>query len=242
MIDKARKLMATKTEWAVVVLLCALTVGCGSDTDENDNPTPLECERATVTKFDECSYGTLGRDPGIKEGIEDFCASRCTTVNSIYVKYTNWSDLSFATGLTMLDGQFVVEYNEQLESLDGMDEVMEFGAGHSRIANNYKLRNLEGLGSLRRVNESFTIRYNGIESIQGLESLEEVEGDLIIERNWKLTDLKALESLERVGEDLFVESNEKLPRCEIDWLVERIDIEGEIRLTGNGAETDADCS
>jgi hypothetical protein len=244
MIDKITKLMATKPKWAVA-LLCALTVGCGSDTEENDNPTPLECERTTVTEFEECNYGLWRRTASTQQEISKLCASRCTIATGIYLEYSDRTDLSFATGLTELEAELLVEHNDQLKNLRGLDDVTVFGSeydGYSRIIQNENLESLEGLDSLRRVNEAFTIQYNGIESLHGLESLEEVEGDLVIDNNWNLTDLKALESLERVGEDLFVESNENLPRCEIDWLVERIDIEGEIRMTGNGAETAADCS
>jgi hypothetical protein len=63
-------------------------------------------------------------------------------------------------------------------------------------------------------------------TLQGLENLEEVEGNLSIHLNWSLTSLRALEKLERVTGNLYVSNNQLVPQEDLDWLGAKVEVGG----------------
>jgi hypothetical protein len=67
-------------------------------------------------------------------------------------------------------------------------------------------------------------------SVDGLSSLRQVDGDLLIAENPELRDLSCLGALERVTGDVGIGSNPKLPAAHIERLVSRIEVGGEVHV------------
>jgi hypothetical protein len=125
------------------------------------------------------------------------------------VTYASWLHIANNPSLTNLQGvtanglgTLLVTGNEALVNLQGL-EALEH-VGYLIINYNSSLKNLEGLSGLTRVNANlFQISGNGsLESLDGLESLQVVRGDLIIEDNNALTNIDGLASLTDVGTDM----------------------------------------
>lgn len=238
----------TATHISLVVLL-TFAGACGDDSSSANNNTnnsvAADCERRQMQDFDDCNYGDFGRASGASfaDEVEGFCQSTCDKVEAFLVDGSSARNLSFANGLVEAIGPLKIVHNENLESLEGLEDLRVAGANVSEIVGNSKLDDLKELQSLERVKgDQFTIAYTSLATLDGLQNLEQVDGHLVIEDNPNLTDLRALESLQSIGGGLFLQNNGKLPECEIQWLIDRAEIEGEITLYNNGGETDADCS
>ncbi len=232
-----------------LVAIAATATACadGTDVQGSDTGTPVEvdCQREQLDEFKDCNYGDFGftHGAGPEENVRNFCKSSCSQVRRFYVHNTSFRDLSFAKGMTETTGPFKIAHNSELESLHGLEDVRVIGDNVSEIVSNSKLTSLKELSSLKHVRGGqFTIASSVFETLEGLESLERIDGWLVIQFNANLTDLRALESLEYIGGGLSVHNNEMLPKCEIQWLVDRVEIEGDVTTYNNGTETDADCS
>jgi len=72
-----------------------------------------------------------------------------------------------------------------------------------------------------------------LESLEGLDHVTKIGGDLNIFKNAALTSLKGLEGLESVGGNLFIQSNANLPAAAVDDLVKRITVGGSVTVSDN---------
>ncbi|MCA9552473.1 MAG: hypothetical protein KC933_20735 [Myxococcales bacterium] len=88
------------------------------------------------------------------------------------------------------------------------------------------LATLDGLDALRVVEGELRLSALPMTDLQGLGQLETV-GSLVISGNHELTSFRALTSLRRVAGSLVVRGNAQLPRAEYDWLLDRIEVEGQ---------------
>jgi hypothetical protein len=93
------------------------------------------------------------------------------------------------------------------------------------------LTDADGLQELRMVGGGFTLRSNDdLESVDGFSGLEWIGGDMRILLNPKLRSLSGLSRLRQVDGDVTIRSNDLLPQAEIDALLSRIQVDGEIIL------------
>ncbi len=69
---------------------------------------------------------------------------------------------------------------------------------------------------------------SALESLSGLEHLEEIDGDLRLTSLGFLTSLEGLRSLRRVGGDVSIRRTARLPREEVERFLERIEVGGDI--------------
>lgn len=123
---------------------------------------------------------------------------------------------------------------EELENVEELDELF-LAASHSLV-------DLQGLDSLTTFHSNFTIlNQDSLESLHGLESLTTVEGNFWLTGTDALGSLEGLEALEYIGGDEFwVNNNDVLPQCEVEELLDSIELAGDdISISGN--DEDADC-
>ncbi|MFW5966446.1 MAG: hypothetical protein ACOCV2_02955 [Persicimonas sp.] len=227
---------------------CLFLLSCGGE-DNSSGEKVEDCERYEVEEFEDCTYEGILDDPEYPEdeytdhlqNIEQFCDSKCRSVEIVLVGNSSYENLEPLSGMQEIQGVLNVYQNEHLQTLGGLDNLTTFDAGGS-IRFNPELENLEGLGALEEItgSDSFSIYNNGIKSMDGLESLEVVEPSLKIHDNKNLEDLRGLESLERIEGNLTIEANARLPECEIDWLVDRVEVEGNVNIDDNGFALEGD--
>ena len=95
----------------------------------------------------------------------------------------------------------IISSNTGLQSLVGLESLER--VGYLIIRGNSSLETMQGLSGLRRIEANeFTISYNNaLENLDGLESLEYVAGEMIIEDNDSLTNIDALSLLSEAATD-----------------------------------------
>ena len=92
------------------------------------------------------------------------------------------------------------------------------------------LRALSGCSS---VTGNLTVMHSSLTSLQGLECLTYVSGNLIIDDNDALTSLDGLASLESVGDYLWIGSNHELCTSAAELLIDQLRDVGAIFITSN---------
>lgn len=238
----------TTTSLIVAVLISVTFAGCGNQESEGEEIE--ECQRYELEEFEDCTAEDFVSDrkevnPYENTTLKDFCESECGRTQKFWVLGSDYRDLRPATGIREVEESFAVESNEHLESLGGLEDLERIGTedeSYAYVKENHSLKSLEGLDSLQHVEGSLQIDWNDdLQSLDGLESLETVSRTLDIDLNKSLTSLRGLESLESVGGNLKISYNESLADCEIDWLVDRVEVEGRIDVNDNGTEETEDC-
>jgi hypothetical protein len=111
-----------------------------------------------------------------------------------------------------------------MANLAGVDGVFQFFEMRKAV----DCRGLEGLRAIGGT-AAFVIN-DELASLDGLSGLEWIGGDLKLEGNPKLTSLSGLSSLRQVDGDVIIQFNAALPQAEIDALLSRIDVGGEITI------------
>jgi hypothetical protein len=138
-----------------------------------------------------------------------------------YDEFPRIDDLSALAGLRYVGGDLVI-YDTRIETLNGL-EALEAVGGSLIIDQNGELFDADALSQLRCVGESVELTWSsalvsiaalgGLESVRGsiqiyrsgltdltgLDNLEQVGGDLVLDRNATLTDISALSNLEALG-------------------------------------------
>ena len=112
-----------------------------------------------------------------------------------------------------------------LEGLDSL-EVVEGGFGFFED----NLGNFSGVPKLRSVGTFRAELVPALEDFRGLENLREVHGTFRVTYNPKLRSFAGLEGLEHVHGDLTIGENPLLPPEEIEGLLERVKVDGEVSL------------
>ena len=123
-------------------------------------------------------------------------------------------DLTGLEGLTSINGDVIIKFNDALVNLMGLNNLKSIG-GEFIIYLNKSLVDLQGLEALEEVSPlaamPFEIKYNdNLQTLRGLNSLKTVGNDLYIAYNNELTQLNTLQNLEYVGEIFTVAGNDKL--------------------------------
>ncbi len=115
------------------------------------------------------------------------------TIGELKLEALSLTDLQGLSGLKKIGQILDIIRNEKLSSLKGLDQVSEIGPTYPyssiRIIRNAVLKDLDGLYGLRGVHRGGIKIWNNdeLESINGLDSLSAVRGDISIEDNPKLT-------------------------------------------------------
>ena len=162
------------------------------------------------------------------------------------------TSLSPLASLRILEGRLSTPgHNSDLETLDGLEQLQSVG---ELVFSRDGLRVMSGVPNLREVKGAFKLfgltnltDLDGLENLEftgrfevsfnaalvdfdGLSGLQRVEGDLYIDGNPELTGLDGLVALEHVTGDLYIRENPKVPKSQIDALLSRVRIDGEVHV------------
>ena len=128
------------------------------------------------------------------------------------VNFQDNEELSRFTGLSNLVGvgtSFDIIGNSKLIDLAGLDMLNEVGSMH--VTDNPVMSSLQGLDSLMNVNQDLVVMGNdAISLLNSFPKLAKVGGELEIGSEDSLTDISGFPSLVLIGGSLIIESNHKL--------------------------------
>ncbi|KAA3622738.1 MAG: T9SS C-terminal target domain-containing protein, partial [Bacteroidetes bacterium] len=118
----------------------------------------------------------------------------------ITIEYNqNLSDLSGFESITSLGG-IRIQHSHALTTLNGLEQIPGHLSEGIRIADNSQLNSLEGLNHLTMVEGNVYIGQNpSLTSLTALHNLQTVEGQLYIGQNPQLLNLSGLEELSGLG-------------------------------------------
>jgi hypothetical protein len=174
-------------------------------------------------------------------------------LGSLVIPYPTDGVLASLTSLRVIDGKFGgTAGNPDLLNLEGLNQLEWAGSftfsqsglqdlsamanlaavdGVFQFFDMRKLVDCRGLEGLRTIGGGAGFVINDeLASLDGLSGLEWIGGDLRLENNPKLTSLSGLSSLRQVDGDVTIQLNEALPQAEIDALLSRIEVGGEITI------------
>jgi len=155
----------------------------------------------------------VGADCQVVDGDFEYSHARVTSVPEIaqYRAVTGSMTFFFATNLS------------DISALRNIEHV-----GWLSFRGN-PISDLRSLGSLRVVTNALRIAEMPLlTSLEGLGQLRSVGGDLLIVGNQELTTLRGLDSLCRVGGTVRIYDNPLLPESEVQALLARITVGGEV--------------
>ena len=141
------------------------------------------------------------------------------------------TSLSGLSSLTSIGGQLDVLENDVLTSLGALTELTEIG-GRFRIGHNPLLSSLDGMQNLVSTG---TIEFSyvfSLQSLEGLDGLQQINGDLIITTCTGLLEIDALSSLTSVDGVVAIYYNDVLDN--LDGFENLSSVTGLLNLTSNG--------
>jgi hypothetical protein len=146
------------------------------------------------------------------------------------LELSNLGSLRTLDGLSVASeilGSVEIERLPRLESLSALEELTGIFDPNERITEKLLslthlplITDLSGLGALREVAGFAMSNLSGLEALDGLRSLEIVNGNIWVTNNRSLRSMEGLADLTIRGERINIEGNESLPRCAIDALVQ----------------------
>lgn len=164
-------------------------------------------------------------------------------------------DLSGLTSLNFIGNDLIILGNQNLVTLDGLENLTTIAGGTIFIDNNDSLNSLRGLDSLNteglfiRIHGNhalvnltglecstamggFNIGYNdGLLNLRGLENIQTIETSFSIVGNARLKNLSGLENLSHIDGDLSMNGNDSL--SDISDLSNLTHLGGELSITVN---------
>ncbi|MDO5510639.1 MAG: fibronectin type III domain-containing protein [Weeksellaceae bacterium] len=158
----------------------------------------------------QCPSGNL--DFSTQSELIEFQANypNCTNFpNSIRLSGAyNILSLEPLSGITQVQGDLLIENISSVEDFNGLHNITQVGGDFSVFQ---QQSSLAGLNSLQHVGGNFIIEQSTLpQNLQGFESLQSVGGCLIIAENIDLTNLTGLENLESVGGGIAIAYNHYL--------------------------------
>lgn len=135
----------------------------------------------------------------------------CTKISGILtIQGDDINNLNGLSQITVIGASLYVQLCPALTSLQGLSNLQAIGTvGPTRsmfITNNPLLTSLDGLEHLTKVDGNMDISQNeSLENIQSLSNLKSVGKMCWIQQNTALSNLAGLQNLKSVGEDLIIE-------------------------------------
>jgi hypothetical protein len=165
------------------------------------------------------------------------------SVGSIYIAYNG--SLPTMAGLEAVKqvGDLTIRGNSSLRNMEGLSGLTRVGGNRLEISNNSALESLDGLESLHTVLGELTIEdNNALKNIDGLSSLTTVTIDVVfsirIQRNAALANLDGLSSLSDVPGGLIIHLNDSL--SDLSGLSNLTHVGTWLHIAANPALTDLD--
>lgn len=147
------------------------------------------------------------------------------TIEGQYVRISDNSELSSLTGLenvTVINGELSISYNHSLTSLIGLENITSIDLALI-LHQNHGLTSLQGLDNLTSIGNGLKLWGSIYETvglqitsnlalltINGLENLTALKGDLVISNNNNLPNLEGLENITAINGHLNIRKNAKL--------------------------------
>ena len=227
---------------------------CGPVVDTCLDEASTESSEPSVPLPDLGSNPVICGEPGDHAGNDETVAALagCEVYRGSLVLGWPATDLSPLGSLRIIDGSLSTPgFGHELETLDGLEQLQSVGefsfyhdglrgmsgvpnlrevAGFFQLYGLPNLTDLDGLENLQSTG-TFNVFFNpSLVDIDGLSDLRHVDGDLYIDANPELTSIGGLMALEHVTGDLYIRENPKVPTCQIDALLARVTVDGEVHL------------
>ncbi len=188
--------------------------GCNpsvSDSESYDNlktctPENGSLKQEELSTFDGCER--LDGSLVLRDGFPDR-----TNLRSVVVITGNFN------GGGYVGDPLTVEGLDSLEVVEGQFGFLEDNLG-----------DFAGVPKLRSVGSFRAELVPSLEDFRGLKNLREVHGTFRVAHNPELRSLAGLEGLEHIHGDLTIRGNPLLPPEEIEALLERVTVDGEVKL------------
>lgn len=143
------------------------------------------------------------------------------------------SDLNGLSGLGEVGG-LEISGNDNLDNLQGLDNLKWIQERGLKIAYNKNLSSLTGLETLAQVKGELVILYNErLSALTGLQNLSSMEGSLVLEGNKILTNLDALGFVQQIQGDLSIQNNPEI--SELSALGNLEQVSGRVRIVHQNA-------
>lgn len=126
-----------------------------------------------------------------------------------------------------MGGSINVQDNQDLENFDALDAIISFD-GHLIIQNNFSLIRLPNLSNSTSIEGLTLIDNYNLPSLQGLNTIETIHGDIAILLNREFTNLNGLQSLTAINGGLRITSQINL--VSFAGLENLISIEGRLNV------------
>jgi hypothetical protein len=185
--------MKTSISVIKIIILVVFLSACSNNT-ENINYKKNEYE------------GFLYLDS--QEKIDDF--EYTSIIGSLEIYESTPGDITNLKGLSSLkniSNELLIDNNEKLYELNGLNNLTSIGILHVR--SNNSLTSLKGLNSLSSLNNLIIQDNNVLSSLNGLQNISNLN-DLTIKNNNSLTSLNKLDKLLQIDRDLNISDNDKL--------------------------------
>ena len=198
----------------IIIMLCTVMSGFGQ-CDENIILTTKEAIDSFAQNYN-CNVieGNLTISFYTNYGSIDFMdlsglnGLESITGNLVIDGNNRFLDFSGLNNLESIGGDFRVTKNTFMVNFNGLDNLSYIG-GHFRIDGNPNLLNLEGVENLTEVSKLSIYDNFYLESLEGLK-INTIDGPFILNRNQTLVNLSGLESLNQINGELSVNQNNNL--------------------------------
>jgi hypothetical protein len=176
-----------------------------------------------------------------QEDVDTFGLNRYTEITGYLIigglQADNITNLEPLLGLNYIGNYLVINFNEQLNTLDGLESIIHVKT-FVELINNATLDNIDGLRNLEKVGDptflssgSISIWFNPeLQNLDGLINLKEVSAYIHVSDNIILGNIDGLANLESI-EHLLIVNNDNITH--LNGLRHTLSIANEIMITQN---------
>ncbi len=123
-----------------------------------------------------------------------------------------------------------------LKTLEGLKNLKEIRSGFSiyRCTNLLNLKGLENVTSIGNGSDGMTIAFSEVNDLSHLKNLSVINGDLIINTNFKLKSLEGLNNVSEISKNIYIFTNKELADfCALTSLIKNSGFSGEYIVHNN---------
>jgi hypothetical protein len=200
--------------------------------------TQAEVDEFVKREMIEIGSLTLGEE-SVKNDITDISKLNTLTklLGELKILNTKINNTEAFTNLTIINGDVIIQDNNELENIDKMGQVEILNSSDIIIKNNPKLKLVKNLGASTSNVAHLKIEDNlELTSIEGFKNIEKIyvnstnNESIIILNNKKLINLKGLEKLKKTA-GVIIRNNESLES--LDGLSENLESLDNIKIYNN---------
>ena len=136
-------------------------------------------------------------------------------------------------GCTTVGPAVLVDDDAVEDYLDGIDGCV-FVDGDLEITGS--VASVLALAAIDEITGDLRVRESDLVALDGLDGLTTIGDSLVVRENSFLEDVDGLGALASVGGDVEIIGNPELSSCDVDDLVDAVDVEGEVETFDNDEE------